>query len=123
MLTLIIIIFILELSLLLTHEIDATFKKEWKMFIFFKNKTDEKAYNIFMLLHIPLFFIILSLFFSPYIYIGYYIVDIFLLLHMIIHFGFRKHPENKLNSRISKLIINVAGLLAAVHLIFIAILL
>ena len=117
----IILIFALELTLLFTHEMDAIYKQEWKMFIFFKNMIDEKAYNMFLLAHIPLYCVILILLFSSYIKIGYYIVDIFLLGHMILHFGFRKHPENKLNGLISKYIINLAGFLAIIHLVVISI--
>ena len=115
----IIVLFALELSLLFTHEMDAIHRQEWKMFIFFKNMTDEKSCNIFMLLHIPLYAAILSLLFSAYLNIGCYIVDIFLLVHMLIHWGFRKHPENRFNGIISKGIINLAGLLGVIHLVII----
>ena len=115
------ILFALELSLLFTHEMDAIRKKEWEMFIFFKNMTDEKACNIFMLLHIPLYVVILSLLFSSYLNIGYYIIDMFLFGHMLIHFGFRKHVNNKLNGIISKWIINLAGVLAIIHFVIILI--
>ena len=112
------IIFILELSLLFTHEMDAIRRQEWKMFIFLKNLTDEKAYKIFLLLHIPLYTAILLVLFSSFMNIGNYIVDIFLIIHMLIHFLFRKNPANELNGKISKGIINSAGLFAIIHLLF-----
>lgn len=37
-------IFILMLSLLVIHEMDAIRSKEWKMFIVLKDMADEKAY-------------------------------------------------------------------------------
>ena len=113
-------IFALELALLFAHEMDAIRRQEWKMFVILKDMADEKAYNIFMLLHIPLSMSILLLLLSSFSHIGYYIVDIFLVAHMLIHLGFGKHPENKFNSVISQVIINLSGLLAIVHLIVIS---
>ena len=113
-------IFALELALLFVHEMDAIRRQEWKMFIILKDMDDEKACRIFLLLHIPLYMAVLLLLFSPCSHIGYYVVDIFLLAHMLIHLGFRKHPDNKFGSTISKVIINSAGLLAIVHLIIIS---
>jgi len=113
-------IFALELALLFTHEMDAIRRQEWKMFAILKDMDDEKAYSIFTLLHIPLYMAVLLLLFSSYSNIGYYVVDIFLLAHMFVHFGFRKHPANNLRGTISKLIINCAGLLALIHLIIIS---
>ena len=118
--TAITVIFALELALLLTHEMDAVRRKEWKMFTVLKNMADEKAYQIFLLLHIPLYLVLLLFLSSPFLYMGYYMIDIFLMAHMLVHFKFRKHPANKLNRAISKGIINSAGLLAAVHFIAIS---
>ena len=112
-------IFSLELALLLTHEMDAIRGKEWEMFIILKDMDDERAYSIFMLMHIPLYTIILALLFSNHIRIGLYIVDVFLIAHTLVHIGFRKHPANKLNNTISKYIIQIAGVLSIIHLLLI----
>ncbi|MGL6200434.1 MAG: DUF6713 family protein [Lachnospiraceae bacterium] len=96
-------------------------KKEWKMFIVLKDMEDEKAYRTFMLLHIPLYMAILFLLLSDYMRIGLYITDIFLVLHMFVHLGFRNHKANDLNGRVSKTIIYSSGLLAVLHLIAITI--
>ena len=115
------IIFSIELALLFTHEMDAIRRQEWKMFIILKDMEDEKAYYAFLLLHIPLYAAVLFLLLSPFSHIAYYVVDIFLLAHMLIHLEFRKHPANKLDGTISKMIIDLAGLLAMIHLIVISI--
>ena len=115
-----IIIFALELALLFVHEMDAIRREEWKMFIVLKNMADEKAYHIFMLLHVPLYMALLLLLFSPFFAMGYYVVDVFLAAHMLVHLGFSKHHANKLNSTISKAIINLSGLLALIHLFIIS---
>ena len=106
-----------ELSLRVVHEMDAIRGKEWKMFIILKDMPEEKAYPIFMLLHIPLYTAILFLLFSSFFQAGYYIVDIFLIAHLLLHLFFRDHPANRLNGPISKWIIYSSGALAVLHLI------
>ena len=112
-------IFSLELALLFVHEMDAIRRWEWKMFIILKDMEDEKAYRVFMLLHIPLYTVILALLFSDYYRIGLYITDVFLIAHTLVHIGFHKHTANQLNNSISKSIIFLAGILAVVHLLLI----
>ena len=115
------IIFCLALTLLFVHEMDAIRRQEWRMFIVLKDMEDEKAYPVFLLLHIPLYMVMLLLLFSPFSKIAYYIVDVFLLAHMLIHLGFRRHHANKFNGAMSKAVINLAGLLAIIHSIAISI--
>lgn len=115
--TIVNLIFALELALLCTHEMDSIRNKEWKMFIFLKDLSDKTAYQIFMLLHIPLYGIIIFLLLSSFSYIGYYITDIFLVAHLLLHIGFKKHPANKLNNSISQGIIFSSGILASLHLV------
>ena len=110
------VIFAIELALLFTHEMDAVRRQEWQMFIILKDMADEKAFRIFMLLHIPLYAVILSLLLSDRMIIAMYITDIFLILHMLIHFAFTGHKANQMNGGVSKAIIYSAGLLALVHL-------
>ena len=116
-----VIIFYLALTLFLTHEMDAVRRREWKMFIILKDMEDEKAYHIFLLLHIPLYLTILLLLLSPFSQIAYYIVDVFLIAHMLIHLAFRNHQANKFDNTVSKMIINLAGILAVIHLVLLSI--
>ena len=113
-------IFALELALLFAHEMDAIRKQEWKMFIVLKDMADEKAYLVFMLLHVPLYTILLFLLFSDMKTLGYYIADIFLVGHCLLHFCYRNHPANKLKTVVSNILILAAGFLAIVHLVVIA---
>ena len=114
--TVVSLIFMLELALLFTHEMDAIRRKEWRMFIVLKDMADEKAYWLFTLLHIPLFIILLFLLSSHFRLIGFYITDIFLIGHSLVHIGFRRHPANGFNNWVSALIIHMAGVLAILHL-------
>lgn len=98
-------IFALELALLLTHEMDAVHKKEWKMFFVLKDMAEERGYCFFTILHIPLYTAILMLLLSDYVRIGFYIMDVFLIAHLLVHVLFKKHPANNLNGRLSKSLI------------------
>lgn len=110
-------LFSIVLALLFIHEMDAIRNKEWQMFIGLKDLSDEAAYRLFLLLHLPLYVIVLFLVIHGSGKMGFYLVDIFLIVHTIIHYLFRKHPKNQLTNRLSRVIINSAGCLALMHLI------
>lgn len=113
-------LFALELGLLLTHEMDAVRHKEWKMFIFLKDLPENTAYLVFTLPHILLYALVLFFLLLNNMAI-LYIVDIFIICHLFLHFLFRKHPNNQLTGFWSLAIINSAGIIAAVHLILMVI--
>jgi hypothetical protein len=115
--TILLLIFAMNLSLLFVHEMEAIRHREWKMFMILKDIDDEKAYKIFLLLHIPLYAIVLFLLLSSYQIIGFYVVDTFLVAHAAIHLGFRHHKNNQLRGILSKTIINTMGGFAILHLI------
>lgn len=110
-------IFAINISLLFIHEMEAIRYKEWRMFIILKDMDDNKAYQIFLLAHIPLYVLILFILFLPIKKIGFYITDVFLILHLIIHIFFIKHKNNKLNNFLSINIIILMGLLSILHLL------
>ena len=114
-----IFVFVLLISLLLIHEMDAIRLKEWRMFVVLKNLHDETAYRIFLLLHLPLYVVAIFIPASGEALervILYYVVDAFLIAHSIIHFGFRKNSNNGFTSIFSKAIIYSLGILAFIHL-------
>lgn len=115
----IVTLFIFMITLLLIHEMDAIRTKEWRMFIVLKDMPDEKAYKIFTLAHIPLYFIAIFVMVRGGILANtvlYYVIDIFMLGHTIIHFCFKKNPNNGFTSIFSKGIICVLGFLAVIHI-------
>ena len=77
---------------------------------------NEKAYHIFTMFHIPLYTAILILLLSSYKYVGFYITDGFLIVHMLMHLCFHKHPDNNFSSVISKAYIYLPGILACAHI-------
>ncbi|MGG3857976.1 DUF6713 family protein [Metabacillus fastidiosus] len=111
------VLFLFNLSLFLLHEMDAIRNSEWKMFIVLKDMEDSKAYKVFTFIHLPLYTIILTLLFSEYQTIVFWFLDLFLIIHAILHLFFEKHPRNKFKNTFSRSIIYPMGILAAIHLL------
>ncbi len=114
------ILLVLNVTLLIVHEMDAIRRKEWKMFIVLKDMKEETAYSIFSLVHIPLFAIILFFLLSPAQQIFLYIMDVLLLAHTLVHFGFRKHKNNDFASPLSQALIYGLGGISLIHLLCMA---
>ena len=115
-------LFIFMVSLLLIHEMDAIRAKEWKMFVFLEDMADELACKVFMLAHLPLYFAARFLLVQGGITtsaILYYVLDIFLIGHALIHFGFRKHKNNGFTSALSKTFIYTPTALGVIHLLLV----
>lgn len=110
------LVFIFAISMLLIHEMDAIRCKEWTMLIFFKNMNEERAYQVFTLLHIPMYALLLYFWLNDYL-IFYYVVDIILIGHAFLHYGFKNHKNNRMNNVLSKFAINSAAVLSAIHLV------
>ena len=118
-----VILFTLIMSLLLIHEMDAIRTKEWKMFIILKDMSDETAYRIFTLAHLPLYFAAVFILIqggTTANTILFYVLDIFLTGHTLVHYFFRKNLNNGFGSAFSKIIIYVLGILALIHMICIS---
>lgn len=111
--------FLITLSLLLVHEMDAIQAKEWKMFIILKDMADEVACKVFIGIHFPLYLGALYALLSDGTagYVLKIIIDVFLLGHAVIHFAFRKHTDNGFRSLYSKAIIYSMSALALLHFI------
>jgi hypothetical protein len=113
------ILFVIILSLLIVHEMDAIRAKEWKMFLVLKDMAEETAYRVFVLIHIPLYLFAFAVLFYDGAVVSYVlkvVIDVFLLGHAIIHYGFRKHSNNGFQSRFSKIIIYSMPVFALLHL-------
>jgi len=115
---LLLILFLFNLALFLLHEMDAIRRSEWRLFIVLKDLEDSKAYQIFTIIHLFLYVIILSLLFSQYQTITFWVLDIFFIIHAILHLLFERHPRNEFKNTFSRAIIYPMGMLAAIHLFF-----
>ncbi|MDQ0172822.1 DUF6713 family protein [Paenibacillus tundrae] len=117
---LLLVLFLFNLSLFLLHEMDAIRRSEWRLFIVLKDMEDDKAFKYFTWIHLPLYTVILSLLFSSYQSIAFWILDIFFIIHTVLHFFFEKHPRNEFKNSFSRSIIYFMGLGATIHLIWLA---
>ena len=112
-------LFLIIVSLLLIHEMDAIRAKEWRLFPFLKDMAEETAYWVFTAIHLPLYLV--ALYFitcgsAISNYVTKIVIDVFLLAHAILHYCFRKKENNGFHSRYSKMIIYFLALLALAHL-------
>ena len=108
-------LFFLNVALLTTHELDAIYRHEWRIFFGRTSLSDENAYYLFTLLHIPLF---ASIFWQAgqgdmWFEIAF---DTFLIVHVGLHYLFRNHPAYEFNNWFSNAIIWAAGLFGLLHL-------
>ncbi|WP_260405601.1 DUF6713 family protein [Paenibacillus sp. 598K] len=114
--SLLLFVFSLSFALLLLHEMDAIRAKEWRMFIILKDMEEKRAFQVFTLLHLPLYAILLYSFIQQH-RLSFVIVDVFLIVHAIAHFFFEKHPQNQFKNGFSRFIIHSMGMLALLHLL------
>lgn len=112
------LVFCLGLAFLLCHELDAIAQHEWRLLPILGGLSDEVAYPWFVLLHAPLFAV---LFWatgskSPVLrhrsQLG---IDVFLVVHAIIHFARRNHQLATFDSTTSLVCIYCAGGVGLVH--------
>lgn len=115
---LMLILFLINLSLFLLHEMDAIRRSEWRLFVILKDMEDSKAYSVFTLIHLFLYVLILSLLFSEYQLIIFWVLDVFFIIHTILHLFFERHPRNEFKNSFSRSIIYSMGFLAIIHLLF-----
>ncbi|MDP4145036.1 MAG: hypothetical protein Q8936_11230 [Bacillota bacterium] len=114
------LLFLINFSLFLVHEMDAVKQQEWKMLIWLKNLEDEKAYKIFTAIHIPLYvFLLFGIMDTSNntSTIFLIIIDVFLIFHASIHFFFKKHKNNEFNSYFSKIVINAMAIISVAQII------
>ncbi len=107
------LLFILNITFLTIHELDAIHQHEWRVFFAFTGLSDEAAYRLFTALHVPLLmFIFWNLQIRPF-QIG---LDIFLIIHAGLHWILRNHPLVTFNNWFSRIWIFGGALFGAIHL-------
>ena len=112
------LLFWLNLALLLVHELDAVRRQEWRMFAFLNRLDDERAHQLFALLHVPLFiltFWFLSRSGQPVYFWFQLVIDIFLIVHWGLHRLFRSHPANAFDNAFSMRLIAGMAFLGLIH--------
>jgi hypothetical protein len=111
--------FFIGLSLILIHEMDAITCSEWRIFPGLSALSEKTAYLVFMVLHIPLYVLLLSNLYSANdLNIGLIRgLDIFFIVHVFAHILLFKHPKNQFKSLLSWMIIFGCGMAGCLDLI------
>ncbi len=116
------LLFYVGIALLFTHELDATYRHEWRIFPLVSRLRDDMGYLVFVVLHIPLFVLILWLLCHPSenVRFGFQVtMDIFFMVHLGLHLLLKNHAHHEFTSTLSKSIIFLNALVGLVHLVLI----
>ncbi len=112
------VLFLIGISFLIVHEMDAIRCKEWRIYPGFSLLNDKVGQLIFVFAHIPLFFIV----FYQLTYISDNVVfikgfDIFMIIHIGLHLLYLRHKNNDFKDWISWTLIIGAGLFGLTDLL------
>ena len=113
-------IFYLGIGLFFTHELDAMTNHEWRVLPLTSWKPEYNGELSFVLLHIPLFAILVALVASlnevirRRSWIG---VSLFLAIHGALHAAFMVHDDYEFSSLLSNVLIFVGAVCGAVYLV------
>ena len=112
-------LFYLGVAFLLTHELDAIQRHEWRIFPIIRKLKDEIAYYWFTILHVPLFVLLLCLICHPSEKIRFWFqlsMDVFFIVHMVLHKLLNSDKNCEFVGAFSKAIIFSVGIVGMVHL-------
>ena len=103
------LVFLLGFCFLLGHEMDASRRKEWRVFSVASGMGDEAGYRAFTVLHVPIYALLL---WEPCgdanrgLIAG---LDVFFIVHVLLHLLFINRPEYRFGSVFSWALILGAG--------------
>ncbi len=107
-------LFLITVAFLLNHELDAIRKHEWRFFFALVPINDNRAYQLFTVIHVPLFVLILWNLSSTGFQAGF---DVFMIVHALVHWLLRNHPKINFNDLFSRFWVFGGALLGAIHLL------
>ena len=112
-------LFYTALALLFTHELDAVRGREWRLLFGLRRLDDQRGFELFTLLHVPLFalFLWLAAHPSPALRLGFQVsIDLFLIVHAGLHKRLDQHALYEFNNPLSATLIYGAGAVGLAHL-------
>lgn len=113
-------VYYLGLSALLTHEMDAVQAQEWRLLYVLRGLPEAVAYPAFLLLHLPMIFVLLWLSHHPARRIrrGFRLLAAgFLVVHAGLHARLADDPLNGFEGVVSNGLIAAAGLCGGLYLL------
>ena len=109
--------YVAMLGFFITHELDAMQRHEWRILPLTSFLPDETGRQVFVWMHVPLF---AALFFygagDPTSTVAFGL-SVFAIIHVGLHWLFRRHPKNEFDNPTSWAIIIGAGVFGAAHLV------
>ena len=110
--------FIIALTFMVLHEMDAVRCKEWRIFPGLSRLKDETGFIVFMLAHIPLFVTLFYYLFAlPDPSTLIFSLNIFFIVHLGLHLFYLKHEKNLFKDWLSWVIISGAAVFGAMDLL------
>jgi hypothetical protein len=111
--------FFVGLAFILTHEMDAVLRHEWRIFPLTMMLDDAWGYRVFTAMHVPLYVWIFWGIWSGDDLNSSFIRgwDIFLVVHVGLHLLFLRHPKNEFTTPFSWVLIVGAGVSGALDLL------
>jgi hypothetical protein len=113
--------FLVGFCFLLTHEMDAVRCREWKILPVLNRMGEGAGCIAFTALHVPLYALLLwGLFDGADANRGLIVgLDVFFVVHMLLHIFLRDLPDNRFGSAFSWTLILGAGIFGAIDLLLI----
>jgi hypothetical protein len=111
--------FFVALAFMLTHEMDAIKRREWRIFPLTSRLDDDRGYRVFTAVHVPLYLLLFWALFTPDglnqgVMRG---LALFFVVHLGLHLLFLRHPRNEFKSALSWILIVGAALAGALHFV------
>ncbi len=117
------LVYYFVVSMLLTHEMDAVHKREWRLLFLLRKLDDATGRTAFILLHVPLLVLLLWLSTHNQAAVQYWTmisIDIFAVIHAGLHWRLTNHPDYAFKTPASKLLIYGAAFMAIVHMVLLS---
>lgn len=108
------LLFLLGIAMLMIHELDAIQQQEWRFFLSWTGMDDQRAYQLFTAAHLPLFVLIMAHVTTPGVQFA---LDLFLIVHALVHTLLRHHLHIRFNNGFSRLWIYGGAGIGFVHLL------
>lgn len=110
------IFYYLSLGFLFTHELDAMTNHEWRVLPGLSSLDEATGQMVFVLMHIPLFALIIWLGESRFKSLGRVIITGFLVIHAGLHLAFSGHEAYEFSTAMSSFLIYGGAAVGAVYL-------
>lgn len=108
-------------ALFFTHELDAVRRHEWRILPIINRFSESSAELLFIYLHVPLFLLIFWMSKGGPSTVYALCFSMFSVVHVVLHWAFRRHPKNEFVGFSSWAIIVLTAAFGVLHMLAYAI--